>query len=114
MAEWQRASPVQLSALRLLSDALAIGFDSHTDLVASQYVRSQGLVADQIPSDQWIIEARAAESFVWATMQVIMADYAIGPGARQYSLINATMKPETDGDRILCKSFKMRKAGGFV
>ncbi|KAF1921407.1 hypothetical protein BDU57DRAFT_535081 [Ampelomyces quisqualis] len=49
-------------------------------------------------------------------MQVMIADDAIGPGVRQVAsaLINATETPGTAGDKALCNSIKVRKAGGFV
>jgi hypothetical protein len=112
--EWHGASPVQLSALKLLIDANEIGLTDHKDPVFKDFLDSAGLISIQVPSDQWIVEARTMESFVWASMQVVIGDYAIGPSARNSALANATVKPETNGDKILCGSMKMRKAGGFV
>ena len=113
ITNWQGASSVQLSTLKLLDKSIWIGFDTQRRTVADEYA-PQGIVSSQIPSDQWIIEARAAESFAWAAMQVSIGDYAIGPGVRHRDLLNATQKPETSGDQLLCNSVKMRKAGGFV
>jgi hypothetical protein len=99
--------------LKLLDKSIWIGFDTQRRTVADEYA-PQGIVSAQIPPDQWIIEARGAESFAWAAMQVSIGDYAIGPGVRHRDLLNATQKPETSGDQSLCNSVKMRKAGGFV
>lgn len=98
----------------MLVETFIIGFESHRHSVAQDYVQRSGFVSARIPSDQWIIEARAAESLVWASMQVMIADYAIGPGVRHPALVNATQTPETTGDKALCNSIKVRKAGGFV
>jgi hypothetical protein len=54
------------------------------------------------------------ESFVWASTQVLMSDYAIGPGLRSPDVSDYVIPPSDSGDKQLCKSQKMRKAGGFV
>jgi hypothetical protein len=114
ITEWQGATPVQLSALELLIYANNIGLKDHLEPVMRDFLGPNGFLTVQVPSNQWIIEARAMESFVWASMQVVIADYAIGISARNPDLASATIKPETDGDKMLCGSMKMRKAGGFV
>ncbi|KAF1953256.1 hypothetical protein CC80DRAFT_518396 [Byssothecium circinans] len=99
---WERASSVQLSALELLivsNKEIGLGYTYN---------------AVQVHPDQWIIEARAMESFVWASLQVSIADYAIGPSVRSSDLADYIVKPTTAGDKQLCGSQKMRIAGGFV
>jgi hypothetical protein len=54
------------------------------------------------------------ESFVWASTQALVKDYAIGPGLRTPDVSDWVIKPTGDGDKQLCRSQKMRKAGGFV
>jgi hypothetical protein len=112
---WPRASPVQLSAIRLLVEAnYGIGLAQNTEVLASKAVQAGGLIAIQVPEDQWIAEARAMESFVWASSQVYVSDYAIGPGVRSPELTDYVTQPVTSGDKQLCGSQKMRKAAGFV
>jgi hypothetical protein len=77
-------------------------------------VDSNRIVRGPIPSDQWITEVQRWEAFVWASSQVAIADYAIGPSIRDPGVVNNVIRPETTGDKELCGSMKMRKAGGFV
>jgi hypothetical protein len=86
----------------------------NTKVLASNAIQAGGLIAMQIRADQWIAEARAMEAFVWASSQVYVTDYAIGPGVRSPELVDYVVQPTTPGDRQLCGSQKMRKAAGFV
>jgi hypothetical protein len=115
LKDWPRASPVQLSALQLVVEANQnIGL-THTNTVRlAEKVRSDGVVVSQVPPDQWISEVQGMESFVWASTQVLMSDYAIGPGLRTPDVSDYVIPPAESGDKQLCKSQKMRKAGGFV
>lgn len=98
----------------MLLGTSVVGMQSPVRTLAAEYVQPGGFVSLEIPPDQWIIEAQAMESVVWASMQIMIADHAIGPGVRIPALINATETPGTDGDKALCNSIKVRKAGGFV
>lgn len=77
-------------------------------------VRRDGVVAGQVPRDQWTIEAEGMESFVWTALQIAVADYAIGPSLRSPDIADNVTVPTTSGDKQLCGTQKMRKAGGFV
>ena len=69
---------------------------------------------DQMPKDQWVTEIVQWEQFVWAALQISVADYAIGPAVRTADAASYLIMPETEGDMMLCASQKMRKMGGFV
>ncbi|KAH3977344.1 hypothetical protein HBH68_230830 [Parastagonospora nodorum] len=111
----ETASPLQLSALQLLmlSNRMTDASD-YSQVLASRMVRRDGYVAGQIPSDQWITEAKGMESFVWATLQIAIADYAIGPSLRSPDIAGNVTVPTTPEEKKLCGTQKMRKAGGFV
>jgi hypothetical protein len=85
-----------------------------TDRVLAQNLIQKGIVTDQVPTDQWITEARAMESSVWAALQVSLVDYAIGLRVRSAELADYVVYPITSGDKELCGAQRMRKAGGFV
>lgn len=72
-----------------------------------------GVIA-ALPTDQWIHELQSWESIVWATHQVILADYAIGPAVRDPLSESIVLPPTNSGGKQLCGMQKMRKPGGFV
>jgi hypothetical protein len=112
---WKEASPLQLAVLQLLImsshyvDLTAIGTVKAQDMVSND-----GVVRAQIPSDQWISEIQRWEAIVWASSQVVISDYAIGPSIRDPGIAEYVIEPTTTADKRLCGSLKMRKAGGFV
>jgi hypothetical protein len=111
--EWfgSKASPVQIAAMQLLVEAnIGIGMAQNLDVLAMNKVQSGGFGYTPIPDDQWIAEVKAMEAFVWASSQVYAAEYALGPGVRTPELADFVVP----GDKQLCASQKMRKAGGFV
>jgi hypothetical protein len=106
---------LQLSTLTLL--AFANQFISLGNIVTVQAqatVEKDRVVRARTPSDQWITEVQGWEAFVWASSQVSVADYAIGPSIRDPGVVDYVIRPATTGDKELCGSMKMRKAGGFV
>jgi hypothetical protein len=106
-----KASPVQVAAMQLLVEAsIGIGMAQNLDVLAMNTVQAGGFGFMPIPDDQWIAEVKAMEAFVWASSQVYAADYALGPGIRSPELADYVVP----GDKQLCASQKMRKAGGFV
>ncbi|KAF2826710.1 hypothetical protein CC86DRAFT_349711 [Ophiobolus disseminans] len=110
-----QASLVQLAALQLILEVTATTELSEVNEVrAAKSVQRDRLVPVQIPPDQWITEVKAMESYMWAKLQITMADYAIGPSVRNPDLDEYVLKPSTPADKQLCGTQKMRKAGGFV
>jgi hypothetical protein len=113
--DWKGASSLQLSALQLVTFASQLINLGNIETVQAQtMVDRSRIVRAHIPSDQWITEVQAWEAFVWASSQVAITDYAIGPSIRYPGVIGNVIPPETIGDKELCRSMKMRKAGGFV
>ncbi|KAH5271964.1 hypothetical protein HBI71_047610 [Parastagonospora nodorum] len=110
----ERASALQLSTLQLLilSNQMLDASD-YSQVLTSSMVRRE-LVAAHIPADQWIMEAKGMEAFVWTALQVAIADYALGPSLRSPDIADNVTVPATLGDKALCGAQKMRKAGGFV
>ena len=51
---------------------------------------------------------------VWATLQGLISDYAIGPKAYDDVADKYVDSPQTPGEIALCHSQKMIKAGGFA
>ena len=114
-SDWVDASAVQLSALQLLVEAnQMMSLVNNHEVSAASHLGNEGVVVDQIPPNQWVIEVRAMESFVWAALQVYLADYAIGPGVRSPESADYIIAPATQDDKQLCTSQKMRKAGESV
>jgi hypothetical protein len=75
---------------------------------------SDGTVRAKIASDHWVNEVQRMEAFVYASSQVTMSDYAMGPSLRDPGVKDYVISPATVGGKQLCGSLKMRKAGGFV
>lgn len=115
MDVWKGASPVQVAALQLMIEANRVTFIGQaSDLRASRLMLRDGVVTSQVPSDQWINEVEGLDSVIWASLQTLVADYAIGPGVRTAELEEYVVKPTSPGDKQLCGAQKMRKPGGFV
>lgn len=90
------------------------GATDYSEVLVKSMVRRDGYVAGQIPSDQWMVEAKGMESFVWTALQIAVADYAIGPSLRSPDIADNVTVPTTPGEKQLCGTQRMRKAGGFV
>lgn len=67
-----------------------------------------------LPDDQWIKEVAGWADYVWAGLTIMLSDAVVGPKLRDPVAVNYTDAPTTEGDKLLCKSLKMRKAGGFA
>jgi hypothetical protein len=109
------AAPVQLAGLRVLISA------NRYNSMQAGVLRDDGLNASNVmepvhslPPNQWTVETTGFLSYLLAATQRWFTDYAIGPQARHHSAGAFTDKPVTDGEKQLCHSQKMRKAGGFA
>jgi hypothetical protein len=106
---------LQLSALRLMTWVnIYVSLASVETVKAQNLVYNDGIVRTPISPEQWISEVQRWEAIVWASSQVTISDYVIGPTLRDPGIAEYVISPETSGDEQLCGSFKMRKAGGFV
>jgi uncharacterized membrane protein len=105
---------LQLSALQLITTANQYGSLAVVDTVKLQSSINDGVITAQMPPDQWISEVQRWEAIVWASSQVFVADYAIGPNIRDPGIANQIIKPTSTADKTLCESLRMRKVGGFV
>lgn len=113
--DFPTATPLQLSVLQLLVESSkAMGFSRTSEVLAAKQVQSDGSISVQLPPDQWITEAKWMESFVWASLQITLSDFAVGPSVRDPDVVKYVIKPTSTGDKQLCGMQKMRKAGGFV
>jgi hypothetical protein len=112
---WKDASPLQLSALGMILSALQVMHFGVVDSVkASHFITNDGMIGAQIPPDQWVIEIERMEAVVWASLQVSVADYAVGPSIRSPFIAEYVINATSEGEKELCRSVKVRKAGGFV
>ncbi|KAF2261148.1 hypothetical protein CC78DRAFT_570714 [Lojkania enalia] len=114
-ADFPTASDIQLAVMRLLrwlsafndiSNGLILKLIDANDIVSTPNRR-------EIPSDQWINEITFWQSYVYAGLQTMLADVAVGPIRRDADADQYTDPPITPGEKMLCKSMKMRKSGGF-
>lgn len=80
---------------------------------ASKLIGTGGYI-DSLPDDQWIEEVVGWESFVWAAMQIYIADYFTGPKARDPHMSSYIRPASDEGERKLCSMMKMRRSGGFA
>jgi hypothetical protein len=102
-----------MAMLELLRDAAMIqDVVSVTGYEAAQLIQ-QDLVAEALPHDQWIKELKFWEANVWASYQITMVDYAIGPAVR-VPLAESYVIPRANETKKVCQIQKMRKPGGFV
>jgi hypothetical protein len=76
-------------------------------------VQSEGRVTS-LPDDQWMREILGWEKYIWASLQTVVSDYAIGYGALTASVQPYVRTQLTPGERELCGLQKMVKPGGFV
>jgi hypothetical protein len=77
-------------------------------------IRTGGSITDGLPDDQWIKEVVGWESQVWAGLQILIPDYAIGAKARDPLADFYVKYPETDAEKALCGMQRLPKASGFV
>jgi hypothetical protein len=82
-------------------------------LEAGDRIQGNGIVAS-LPDDQWLRELEGWESHVWAGLQQLMADYAIGAAARVPAMAGSTRSEMSEAEKTLCRSMRMRMSGGFV
>ncbi|KAF2829434.1 hypothetical protein CC86DRAFT_454045 [Ophiobolus disseminans] len=67
-----------------------------------------------LPDDQWKIEAREQESRVWAVLQILLADYAIGAQVTEPNAHGYVNPLSTAAEKGLCHAMRMKKSGGFA
>ena len=111
------ASEIQLAALQLLitsSFELDLG-DASSSVFEAQNLAERGAGRIiSLPDDQWVREVVGWERYIWAAMQTMITDYAIGfvnhvPSVASYVRSNLTV-----GEKQLCGAQRMVKPGGFV
>jgi hypothetical protein len=113
--DYQGATELQLAALELLITTGFL-FDNSGLLkylnVAEEFGNDQSVT--RLPNDKWVQEIYFWEQYVWAQIQIALADYAIGPAARSPEIGAAVKNGTTSGERQLCGVQKMRSPGNFV
>ena len=67
-----------------------------------------------LPNDQWKKELVNWQNYGWAGLAITLMDVVVGAKSRDPVADSYTLKPATEGERLLCQSFKMRKAGSFA
>lgn len=114
---WQDAFPeasdVQKLIIQLLGHAsVFMDFGNFLTLNAS-YTISRG-ARSALPDNQWRVEAISQESKVWAIIQILLADYAIGAQTTDPHAYDYIDKPATAAEKSVCHAMRMRKSGGFA
>ncbi|KAF2114997.1 hypothetical protein BDV96DRAFT_646853 [Lophiotrema nucula] len=114
--DFPTASDVQLAVLRTLrilsvfndlSNGGILQLFQANDLISAAVLRT-------LPDDQWVDDVTFWESYALAGIQTMLSDVAVGPIRRDANADSYTDPPQTAGEHELCKSMKMRKAGGFA
>ncbi|KAF1957462.1 hypothetical protein CC80DRAFT_470752 [Byssothecium circinans] len=111
------ASPIQFSLLQLLqsisrfSDNIMLGPGYGNLLAGKTVIRG---ISEGLPDDQWIRELVNWERISWTAYQMLLSVSIIGPKVFDEFADEYREAPKTEGDRALCRSLKMRKAGGFA
>ncbi|KAH8733180.1 hypothetical protein GQ44DRAFT_754658 [Phaeosphaeriaceae sp. PMI808] len=108
--------PVQRRLLQLLRSTSRLFGIEHgaqwKNILASSFVN--GRSSSGLPDNQWIKEIIAWESQVWASYQTLLSTAIIGPSVFDEFSKEYTEPVADEGDRKMCQSLKMRKAGGFT
>ncbi|KAF1846848.1 uncharacterized protein K460DRAFT_132067 [Cucurbitaria berberidis CBS 394.84] len=115
LEQYPNASNIQRAILQDLGHAMLntdIQIASY-DLKARKLIENAGFI-NSLPDDQWVREVVGWESTLWASLQIEMAEYAIGRAVRVPGAA-ALMKTDlTDGEQALCGKQRMKNPGGFV
>jgi hypothetical protein len=98
----------------IITSSFLFDLSNSDSILASALIRTSGVIQDGLPDDQWINEVVGWESQVWAGLQILIPDYAIGAKARDPLADFYVMYPKTDAEKALCGMQKMPKASGFV
>ncbi|KAF2277918.1 uncharacterized protein EI97DRAFT_415680 [Westerdykella ornata] len=108
------ASITQKTVLSLLQHINVVALLIATKRFEANRLMNSDNEIPALPDDQWIKELQGWEAFVWASHQIIITDYAVGPGVRSPPTHKYVVPPSDDGEVKLCSKQKMRKPGGFV
>jgi hypothetical protein len=114
IGHFPEATPIQKVSLQLLvvGSLLFDASDASGTLQAGRLLQD-GYI-DRLSDDQWVQEVVGWEKFVWASLQSVVSDYAIGFAAREPSVEKYIKTDLTLGERQLCQSQRLRKSGGFM
>ncbi|KAF2822182.1 hypothetical protein CC86DRAFT_262550, partial [Ophiobolus disseminans] len=114
--DYPGATLIQLTAIQVLQSsafimstaaALSSGLKAGDGMQGRKFVPS-------LSNDQWLKELVGWETHVWAGLQHLVADYAIGAAARVPGMTASTRHEMNEGEKALCRSVRMRMSGGFV
>ncbi|KAF2120277.1 hypothetical protein BDV96DRAFT_642118 [Lophiotrema nucula] len=113
------ASEVQVAGLQLLT-RISILYDITAGLSNADGLEVDTKVFDTVgsiaslPDDQWVREIVRLEGLIWAALQTLTSDYAIGVGVQTPAVKDFLRKNLIDGEKQLCGVQRMRKAGAIV
>ncbi|KAL1608326.1 hypothetical protein SLS60_003267 [Paraconiothyrium brasiliense] len=110
------ATPIQASILQLLQSITRVTDMNRSPQLGNLRASKAVMVgiSPGLPDDQWIREVTAWEAFVWSGYQTLLSASVIGPKVFDAEGDTYRDEPTSIGDRMLCQSLKMRKAGGFA
>ncbi|CAI6342197.1 unnamed protein product [Periconia digitata] len=113
---WPEANELQRQFLELILRSI-LRYDISWGPLRDQLLAGEQIVkgyTEGLPNDQWIKEVAVWESYVWAALQITLADYAVGTTLRDPAAVNYTNAPVTAAEKELCGSILMKKSGGFA
>ncbi|KAF1974543.1 hypothetical protein BU23DRAFT_636137 [Bimuria novae-zelandiae CBS 107.79] len=110
------ASPIQASILQLLQSLTRVSDMNRSPHLGNLRASKTVMVGHSpgLPADQWIREVTAWEAFVWTGFQTLLSVSVIGPKVFDDAGDAYIDEPTSVGDKQLCASLRMRKAGGFA
>ena len=82
-------------------------------LVVAKKFGNLGFITS-LPNDQWMREVLEWEKYIWASLQTVVSDYAIGYTALDPSTQDSIRKNLTVGEKQLCQVQRMKRSGGFM
>lgn len=111
--EFTEASDIQNFILKLIGDTSTWMDFSNVLTLNATYIMNRGK-KDDMPDDQWRIEAVFQESKVWAVLQILFTHYAIGAQTTEPHASEYIASPVTPAEKSVCHGMKMKKSGGFA
>ncbi|KAF2736926.1 hypothetical protein EJ04DRAFT_488916 [Polyplosphaeria fusca] len=108
------ASDIQSAALDVLFASSSMMDISNPLSLNISSMKSTTGVIPPIPDDQWVNELHRYESIVFAGIQYVTSNYAIGPKSKDPMADSYTRPPATEGQKALCGMQKMKRSGGFA
>ncbi|KAF2734303.1 hypothetical protein EJ04DRAFT_603240 [Polyplosphaeria fusca] len=114
LLETPGANDLQQAVLQLLiTGSYFTGMQNAREVLATSKIYGRNVIPS-LPNDQWVQEALFWASSGFAGLQMIILDYAAGPGSRVPEMAPNVKRAQTPAERELCGIMMVRQPGGFV